>query len=259
MPKLYEIPFLYDLAFRRLGIGNHVDALIECHDRLRSEYQLQSILELASGPGRHALEFAYRNYRAAVVDSSQEMCQYAAKIAAGNNLELNVNCLDMRDFSIAEKFDLAMIMLNSIGHVHSTEDLDRHIETVWRHLNPHGLYVIEAHYPPWRDAEALKVSSWKMELNEFQLSIDFGTADDDYDSQTHIRKLKLRIYGRLMNDEIDFSDFLTIRSWSQEDLEKAFERTGLFKIAAKLGSLDLNDVFHPDQAERLVYVLQKDE
>ncbi|CAN5652755.1 hypothetical protein BH10CYA1_BH10CYA1_15120 [soil metagenome] len=257
MPKLYEIPFLYDLAFRRIGVNYLVDYLIETHKRFRPDYQLQNVLELASGPSRHALEFAHRNYAAAVVDNSADMCRYAAALAKDNSLTLNVYTANMRDFTIPDKYDLAMILLNSIGHLYTASDLRSHLFAVSRHLNDGGLYVIEAHFPNWTDRASLKRSSWLVEMKELNLRVDFGTTDDDFDLDMMIRKVGLHIFGELRGETVDFKDHLVIRSWSAEALEAVILETEAFEIVAKLGSLDPDTPFNPDLSQRLVYVLKR--
>lgn len=257
MPKLYEIPFLYDLAFRRTGIGFHVDGLIECYKRFGPNRHLQKVLELASGPSRHALEFAHRKYSAAVVDNSSDMCRYAAALAKENDLALDVYQHNMRDFTIPNKYDLAMILLNSIGHMHTASDLRSHLFAVWRHLNEDGLYVIEAHFPNWVDRSSLKTSSWVVELKELSLRVDFGTPDDDFDLDMLIRRLGLHIFGKMRGEPVDFKDHLTIRSWSAEALEEVIHESEVFKIVAKLGALDPDAPFNPAESLRLVYVLKR--
>jgi SAM-dependent methyltransferase len=257
MPKLYEIPFLYDLAFRRTGVNYLVDYLIESHKRFRPEHPLQNVLELASGPSRHALEFAYRNYSAAVVDNSTDMCRYAAALSKENSLTLNVFSANMRDFTIPNKFDLAMILLNSIGHLYTADDLRTHLFAVSRHLNEGGLYVIEAHFPNWTDRTSLKMSSWRVEMKELSLRVDFGTPDDDFDLEMLIRKVGLHIFGELRGEAVDFKDHLVIRSWSAQALEEVVEESEAFKVVAKLGSLDPDSPFNPELSQRLVYVLKR--
>ncbi len=257
MPKLYEIPFLYDLAFRRTGVGYLVDYLIESHKRFRPDHQLQNVLELASGPSRHALEFAHRDYFTAVVDNSTDMCRYAAALAKENSLTLNVYSANMRDFTIPNKYDLAMILLNSIGHLYTVSDLRSHLFAVSRHLNEGGLYVIEAHFPNWTDRTSLKTSSWSVEMKEVNLRVDFGTPDDDFDLDMLIRNVGLHIYGELRGEAVDFKDTLMLRSWSAEALEEVIRESEAFEIVAKLGSLDPDAPFNPDVSQRLVYVLKR--
>ncbi|MBS2000179.1 MAG: class I SAM-dependent methyltransferase [Cyanobacteria bacterium SZAS LIN-5] len=257
MTRLYEIPLLYDLAFRRMAITNNVDGLLACHERFGSEHELKNVLELAAGPSRHALEFASRGYLATAIDNSPSMCFYATKLAGDLSVPLNVNNEDMLDFNISENFDLAFILLNSIGHVHTATDLTRHLAAVSRHLSRDGLYVVEAHYPHWSGRESIKQSSWPVELEGIQLNVDFGATDDEFDVDTRVRSLKLHIYGSVMGNSVDLADHLMIRSWSADCFEETVAESGFFEIAAKLSSLDPDQPFNPAEAGRLVYVLKK--
>ncbi len=257
MQKLYEIPLLYDIAFRRPAVGYHVDGLIECHRRFRKDYQLERVLELAAGPGRHSLEFAARNYKSAVLDYAADMCRYASALAKQNSVPLDVFQANMRDFAIPHKYDLAMILLNSIGHLYTDDDLLKHLFAVWRHLNVNGLYIIEAHYPPWTNRDSLHAASWHLEMPELQMRVDFGRSDDQFDQDMHIRKVFVHIVGQLREEPVDFQDYLTIRSWSGEALEHVIRKSAAFEIVCKLGELNPDTAFKEHDAERLVYVLRR--
>ncbi|HEY9682249.1 MAG TPA: class I SAM-dependent methyltransferase [Drouetiella sp.] len=257
MTTLYNIPLLYDIAFRRAGLSYQVDGLVEIHQRFRSDHQLQSVLELASGPSRHALEFARRDYDVSVVDNSEAMCEYATKLAQESSLTVDVNCADMRNFEVPGRFDLAMIVLNSIGHIHECDDLTSHLHSVWRQLKPQGLYVIEAHYPPWTSRKSLNMSSWRVEMSELSLRVDFGTSNDEFDLERKVRKLQLHIDGQLRGEPLEFSDYLIIRSWSAEVLESIINESNLFRIETRLSALDLSYPFDAETASRLVFVLKK--
>jgi SAM-dependent methyltransferase len=257
MHKLYDIPLLYDLAFRRGGISFHVDGLVEIHERFRPHHELLSILELAAGPGRHALEFAQRDYNVSILDNSEAMCSYVTKLAQESSLTIDTNCVDMRNFSIPGSFDLAMIVLNSIGHIHEREHFKTHLHSVWKHLKSEGLYVIEAHYPHWIDRLSLSMSSWRVEMSELSLQVDFGRPDDDFDLERKIRKLKLHVHGELRGEPLEFADYLVIRSWSADAIEEIVSDSKLFKIATKLSALDLSYPFEAETAGRLVFVLKK--
>jgi SAM-dependent methyltransferase len=257
LQKLYEIPMLYDIAFRRNAVSYHVDGLIECHQRFRKEHHLERIIEFASGPSRHALEFARRNYKAAALDYASDMCQYAAGLAKQLEVQLDVYQGNMRDFTIPNKYDLAMTLLNSIGHLYTAADLEKHLFSVWRHLNVDGLYVIEAHYPHWTTQESLQAASWTVEMRELRLRVDFGTPEDEFDPEMRIRKLFVHIHGQWRGEPIDFNDYLTIRSWSGEALEAVIHESQAFEIVRKLGALDSNTKFNPDESQRLVYLLRR--
>lgn len=257
MSTLYEIPLLYDLAFRRMAIVNNVDGLIACHRRFGCDSELKSVVELAAGPARHALEFACRGYFAAAIDNSQAMCFYASKLAVDLSVPLSVHFEDMLSFNITTQFDLAFILLNSIGHVHTTKDLKNHFAAVSRHLKPGGLYIVEAHYPHWTGPESIKQSSWPVELKGIQLTVDFGAPDDEFNVETRVRNLKLHIYGSVMGNSVDLADHLQIRSWSADCFEEAVAECECFDTVATLSSIDPDLPFNPDEAGRLVYVLKK--
>lgn len=255
--KIYEKPRLYDLAFRRPIVSTHVDGLIECHGQFRKGRKLENVLELAAGPARHALEFGRRGYFAAALDLSPDMCTYAAAMAAQNSVPLHVFQGNVRDFTIPHKYDLAMILLNSVGHLYTAKDLSDHLNAVWRHLNDDGLYVIEAHYPPWIERKDIGRSEWPVDRDGAKLEVLFGEPDDEFDESLKIRKVSIQIKGEVNGKPIQFNDKLTIRSWSAPALEEVFESNGAFEVVTKLGALMPNIQFDDQTCQRLVYVLKR--
>ena len=259
MPKLYEIPVLYDLAFRRPNIDHHVKSMIECHRRYRPNHELVNILELAAGPARHALQFSFLGYKSTALDFAPHMCKYAADLAAANALTLNVVQANMKDFAIAGRYDLVMTLLNSIGHVYTERELETHLFCVSKHLNDGGLYIIEAHNPPWTARESISCSSWQIAIGECELQVDFGTDDDEFDQEFQIRKLKLHIHGHIQGKRLEYTDILTLRSWSEHVLDRIFDNHEAVEVVAKLGELNANQPFDQNTSARLVYVLRRNE
>jgi len=62
---------------------------------------------------------------------------------------------DMRDFTVQHKFDLAFVLMGSLQYLTNDEFL-RHLDRVYEHLNPGGLYILEwcVEYEPTVDTQS---------------------------------------------------------------------------------------------------------
>jgi SAM-dependent methyltransferase len=97
------------------------------------------LLDLACGPGRHALPFSKAGLRVTGVDSSKFLLGKAARTAA----KVEWVNEDMRSFVREGEFDLVVCMLSSFGYFEDDADNRRVLENVCRSLRPGGCFVLD--------------------------------------------------------------------------------------------------------------------
>ncbi|WP_156995506.1 class I SAM-dependent methyltransferase, partial [Elstera litoralis] len=147
LSEFYASAEAYDLAFSYRNIDKEVAFLRSAYERYARNTNTgkpHSVLELASGPGKHAMAFARAECHAVAIDLSPAMCQYGERIAKKSNLNVQYIPENIINFRVNKKFDLAIMMLDSICHITNKHDLVRHLFSVAVSLNPGGLYIIEA-------------------------------------------------------------------------------------------------------------------
>jgi len=101
------------------------------------------ILELAAGTGNYALEFKKRGYKNYVCsDINDELLKIAKK-------KTNFKCihLDMKSFSLKEKFDAVLILFKSINYNLNINELRNTLQNSFNSLNKNGKIVIEITNP----------------------------------------------------------------------------------------------------------------
>src|ERR1700733_6531015 len=110
VPGIYDEPEFYAAACAYRDVPVEVDALLRWSEKHRGAAvgPLESVLELAAGPAEHARNLARRGLGAAARDLSPAMCAWAGDTAAREGVGLTVVQADMRDFSIAGSFGLAI-------------------------------------------------------------------------------------------------------------------------------------------------------
>lgn len=102
-----------------------------------------AVLDLACGPGRHALELARRGFRVTGVDRTRTPLERARAAAAAEALSLELVEGDMRSFERAGAFDLVVSLFTSFGYFRDPEDDRRVAAHVARSLRPGGTFVID--------------------------------------------------------------------------------------------------------------------
>lgn len=74
-------------------------------------------LDVACGSGRHVVEFARRGYDVTGIDASDEALTHATRVASERRLPIAVHRRDMRDLADLGRFDLVLLLGNSLGYL----------------------------------------------------------------------------------------------------------------------------------------------
>lgn len=137
MTDAYTEADLYCAAFD-WPLDEEVDwVLMEC-ERLLGR-RPRSVLEPMCGNARYGPEFAQRGVRYHGIDLSPDMLDRSPAHEA-----VTTSCADVRNFQIeGAPFDFAWCPINSIRHMPTRKDLNKHLQCVARHLPADGLYLVE--------------------------------------------------------------------------------------------------------------------
>jgi len=144
----YTQPAYYDVAFSSNRDGE-VSFLMHCFTAY-AKRSVRQVVDIACGPGAHALRLAQRGYRITAFDLSPENTRYVAEKAYRQGLDITVNIDDMAKFQLSEKVDAAICLQNSQGYMLTNDDLVRHFRAVAAALRRGGLYIFDRYM----------VSSW---------------------------------------------------------------------------------------------------
>lgn len=106
------------------------------------------LLDVGCGTARHAVEFASRGWKVCGVDRSSAMLKLARARAAEAGLNVSLLEGDAQTFVADDTFDVAVMMFAVIGYLHQTEEVERALVNVRRHLNTGGLLMFDCWYGP---------------------------------------------------------------------------------------------------------------
>jgi len=105
--------------------------------------QAGTVLDLGSGPGRHALPLAAAGLDVTAVDTSAELIDELARRAADAGLDVEAVVDDMRLFERPEAFDAVLVMWTSFGYFDDERDHRTVLDRVRASLKPGGWLVLD--------------------------------------------------------------------------------------------------------------------
>jgi SAM-dependent methyltransferase len=262
VPGIYDEPEFYEAACAYRDVPSEVDALLRWFEVHRGPGAgpLRSVLELAAGPAEHTRELARRGIEATALDLSGAMCARAGDMAAAAGVSLTVVQADMRDFSLARRFDLAITMLNSLCHLMTLDDLLAHLACVSRHLSPGSLYIAElAHPADFFSAERRTSSEWSSEVNGGTVSVRWGGGKDEIDPVTQVTREHVSVTYRRRGGAVrTVTDVVPNRFWTATELTAALRLAGGFAVAARYGDFEADAPVDAADAWRMILVLRRE-
>ena len=133
----------YDLLYKDKNYtseANYVVQLIRANHKTATQ-----ILELGCGTGNHAAILCKEKYSVTGLERSAEMVELA-KQKKIENFEPIV--ADITNFSINNKFDVAVSLFHVISYLTSNNQLVECFNTVNKHLNEKGIFIFDVWYTP---------------------------------------------------------------------------------------------------------------
>jgi len=231
--SVYDESLGYEIAFSYRDVPAEVDALIAMAGSTP-----RSVLEIAAGPGEHAIEFARRGARAAALDLSEAMCARAAANAAAAGVGLDVIRGDMRDFSVPYRIDLAFCMISSISHVSTLDDMVSHLTAVRRALGPAGCYVIEGSHPTEQFGPKATETDWTAERDGITAHMRWGEEGDVIDPVTQLTDVHVTLTMTGPDGtSVTTSSVESDRFWTVDEMRASARLAGL-AVSAEYGDFD---------------------
>jgi SAM-dependent methyltransferase len=197
-----------------------------------------SILDLACGKGRHALQLNQLGYRVKGVDLSSNSIEEARK---KSNPTLSFDVADMRN-PLSEKFDAVYNLFTSFGYFNSTNENLKVLSSISQMLHQNGKFVI--------DFMNSKKATEQMITEEIitKSNIAFNI-QKTMESGQIIKTIKFSDKGR------NFQYEERVQALMLEDFQKLINQTDL-QITHVFGDYQLNS-FDEVNSDRLIIVGKK--
>ncbi len=254
----YSEAELYDIAFDFKDIKdecNFIDKIFYKH----TQKKVSGFLDIACGPGLHAIEFALRGVRSLGIDKSEQMIRYAQAKANKDNSKAQFLCADMLAFKLPQKVDVAGIFMDSTSYMLTNEDVIQHFRQVADNLNDDGLYVLEMSHP--RDIFNLGQStetSWDMKKENVSVHVEWGDASDEFNPITQVTSTSVTLTSEVNGQTLVVKDKAPQRVFTVNEFLALVMASGVFKVKEIYGAMNMEVAFtNKKEAWRMVPVLQK--
>ncbi|MEI6757251.1 MAG: class I SAM-dependent methyltransferase [Chlorobium sp.] len=204
---------------------------------------LVSVLDIACGAGRHALELARLGYRVTGNDLSPFLLEEARKEAARNLLQIELTCCDMRHIPAGGNYDLVVQLFTSFGYFDSKEEDRQVLGKVYNTLGSGGWYVLDL-INPLHLARTLLSESCK---SSGELSIH------------EKRKLEGERISKTITITSPSKEQLTfqesVRLYSKSEIVRVLQGEG-FRVETIIGNYD-GDPFEENESPRMILFCRK--
>jgi len=212
--------------------------------RLLGAQEGEAVLDLACGPGRHALELARRGFRVTAVDRTAAYLEEGARRAQEENLAVEFVREDMRTFCRPEAFHRAINLYTSFGYFEAAADDERVLHNVYRSLRPGGTFILHLMAKEVL-ARIFQKRLWREVAG--RLVLEEGTIKEGW------RWIETRWIVAAEGTVEEFN--LSHRLYSAAELTDLLLKCG-FAAASPYGSFDGDP--YDETAERLVVVARKE-
>lgn len=121
-----------------------------------------AVLEIGSGTGRHALEFARMGYDVTGIERSGDMLKQARKLvgeARGLRRPPRFQSGDFQTFRAARRFDAALSLFHVVSYLPENGDVLAAFRNTRRHLKRGGTFIFDVWYGPavLKDRPAVRI------------------------------------------------------------------------------------------------------
>lgn len=295
--EIYSLPALYDLAFGYRNYEEEVDFLLNAHRKYSGQESTNGpsdILELAVGPARHSISCLRENggkiKSVTAVDLSSDMVQYGKENADQELGDAGTGGLrdafsylqeDMRSYCLGdgkesrrESLDSAWILLGSMQHLVTNDDVIDCFQSTANALRPGGTLIIELPHPreTFTMVECTR-NGWEVPLEDDEgteygeLKVIWGDDDDPFDPIRQVRDftVALELTGVDENDTSgemkklqSMKEVVPMRLFTAQEMDALARCAGL-RVVAMYGALSEEVAVDSDnEAFRLVCIMRKE-
>ena len=194
-------------------------------------FEVRRILEPCCGTGRFLLGFPRHGYSVLGYDINPGVVEYARRRIEeqGDPTMAGADVADMVSARYDRAFDAALNSINSLGYLHTDEEIVRHFARTGESLRRGGVYIVHISCA-WGGEPDLDRNSWVMERDGVLVRTTWTIERED-------RKAKL--CHQLCAMEIDdrgskhaLVDRHVLRLWLYDDLRTLVERSGSLALVA---------------------------
>ncbi len=253
---IYQQAIYYDTVFRR-DVGRDVEFMRQVYCQ-HTHGALQSVLDVACGPGYHARACAQRGLRGVGLDLRPEMIAYARDQAESEGIDVEWVIGDMRDFSLAEPVDMAICPYDGIDALVDNDDLVAHFRAMATNLTPGGLYIIENIHPRSCSYYHYGRHTYRGERDGIEVEVTLGANEPQFDPITGIAEVAVEMVVRNGVEIARIKDTAHERLYTPQEIRLLAEKSAALQVVAWYGEMNIAQPLDNSQgAQSMIALLQK--
>ncbi len=202
-----------------------------------------TVLDIACGAGRHALELARLGCTVTGNDLSPFLLEEARKSAQNNQLQLTLTCCDMRHIPTNGTFDLVVQLFTSFGYFDQKEDDRLVLSKAFSALKSGGWYILDLINPIHLEKNLIPHSS--RTTGEITLIEKRAFVND--------RITKSITIVPPVGERVSFSE--SVRLYGKEEIVALLEKEG-FSVTTIAGNYQ-GDAFSKEDSPRMMLFSRK--
>jgi ubiquinone/menaquinone biosynthesis C-methylase UbiE len=201
-----------------------------------------SVLDLATGTGSVALEFASFGCRVTGIDCSEPMLVEARRKAAKRGFDIPFLCRDLADFRLPAEFDCAVCLYDSLNYLLDPSKLKQAFAHTRATLRPGGILIFDVN-----TVHALEAELFTQESSP-GASVEYHWRSK-YDRKKRISRIKMDF--RIHADRQRISSVHYQRAYTDDEFRSFLAAAGFDRVTA----YDAYRFVPPDpKSDRVFYV-----
>ena len=181
------------------------------------------LLDLATGTGSVALEFANRGCIATGLDLSEPMLEQARRKAEAAGRRVEFLNRDLVQFSLPAEFDHALCLYDSLNYVLDPKHLERAFANVRRALNPSGVFIFDVNTVHALEAELFTQASGPNAVVRYQWR-------SKYQPRTRLTEVRMHFEIAATGERIEIVH--RQRGYTDAEIRSLLSRAGFGEIGS---------------------------
>ncbi|MBI5927711.1 MAG: class I SAM-dependent methyltransferase [Chloroflexi bacterium] len=254
--NLYQRAIYYDVIFDR-DVSREVEFLKAVYRQIVGR-ELQSVLDLACGPGYHARAFGKQGYRSVGLDLRPEMIEFAKDRADEVGAVVDWVAADMTNFRLDEPVDFAFCMFDSMDCLTANEQIINHFRAMSDNLTPHGLYLVDLNHPATCSITVYDPFCYAGQRDGISAEIRWADTPPTIDMVAGVAHTMLEMRVKDHGKELVITDQAQERLLTPPELQLLADLSGTLEVVGWYGDFDLSQPFSSSPASRrMIVIFQK--
>ncbi|MFX0006280.1 MAG: class I SAM-dependent methyltransferase, partial [Candidatus Hermodarchaeota archaeon] len=218
-----------DMAFTR-DVKSDVNFFNKCFQQY-TDLKVRNILEPACGPGMFLEILPQFNYFVLGYDLNPAMVEYSKERIRNCGItgdQADVIVGNMKDLQFNEKFDAAIICINSLGYLRNNEEIISHFKAMGKSIKKGGIYVVEISCM-CNDFNNEKKLDDTWYVNDENVELELTWAVNWYDINNRVRHVDFKMIVNENGRKLIVEEAHELRLWLFSEF-KDFVKYGGFEI-----------------------------